>query len=133
MNTEQLNLILEDPLKLRYHDFDTINRSSTLAEPTDADQVVFQRALLLLEKALSHRQELVRLIGVEVSGLTGWSQQAHMFEGTNERLARLNQAIDRIRLKYGFTSIQTGRAYALKDIYSRDRKGYRLNTPSLSR
>ena len=49
------------------------------------------------------------------------------------RLERLNRAIDRIRTKYGFAAIQTGRTLRLKDIFPESEGGYTLQTPSLSR
>ncbi|MDP6494705.1 MAG: hypothetical protein QGI09_04660, partial [Dehalococcoidia bacterium] len=118
-------------LKLRYYDFETISRSSTLAEPTDVDQLVFQRALALFEKALSQRKEAIRLIGVEASHLAGHGRQLHMFDGNDEKLARLNETVDRIRRKYGFTSIQTGRTFTLREVFAEDERDFHLHTPSL--
>ncbi len=42
-----------------------------------------------------------------------------------------NQTIDRIRNRYGFTSIQTGQTLLLKDIFSGDKKEDNHHTPSL--
>jgi hypothetical protein len=41
-----------------------------------------------------------------------------MFDQTSRRLELLDKTIDRIRRKYGFTAIQTGRTFALEDIFS---------------
>lgn len=107
-------------LKLRYADFDTITRSSTSAEATSSDDVIFSRAEELLHRALSQRRELVRLIGVEVSALTNYSSQLRLFEPAPQRLEYLDRAIDRIRRKYGLTSIQTGCTLPLKDLFASD-------------
>jgi len=56
-----------------------------------------------------------------------------MLDLSAQRLERLNKAIDRIRKKYGFTAIQTGRTLLLKDIFPSGDDGYTLHTPSLSR
>jgi len=56
-----------------------------------------------------------------------------MLDGSARRQEQLNKAIDRIRQKYGFTAIQTGRTLKLKDIFPEGGEGYRLTTPSLSR
>lgn len=104
-------------LKLRYSDFETITRSSASAEATSSDDVIFSRAEDLLHKALSQRWELVRLIGVEVSALTGFGRQLRLFEPVPQRLDYLDKAIDRIRKKYGFASIQTGRTLPLKNLF----------------
>ena len=56
-----------------------------------------------------------------------------MLDSGAARLERLDRAIDRIRNKYGFTSIQTGRTMRLKDIFPKGEGGYTLQTPGLSR
>ncbi len=120
-------------LKLRYADFDTINRSHSTKEAFDSDNIIFDTAVHLLDKALAGKQKLVRLIGVEVANLVSDAKQLYLFDYRAQRQERLDKAIDRIRNKYGFSSIQTGRTLALKDIFESDKKGYSLHTPSLSR
>jgi len=120
-------------LKLRYSDFDTINRSRSSAVTTDSDDVIFTTALRLLNGAISVKQKLVRLLGVEVSNLTGDGKQLQLFDYKLQRQERLDKAFDRIRKKYGFNSIQTGRTLALKDIFETEKKDFVLHTPSLSR
>jgi hypothetical protein len=56
-----------------------------------------------------------------------------MLDTSAQRQEQLNKAIDRIRKKYGFTAIQTGRTLKLKDIFPEGGEGYTLQTPSLSR
>jgi hypothetical protein len=56
-----------------------------------------------------------------------------MLSSSARRLEQLDRAIDRIRQKYGFTAIQTGRTLLLKDIFPPNDDGYTLHTPSLSR
>ncbi len=102
-------------LKLRYADFETISRRLTLTEASDRDEVIFTAALQLLSRALSWKQKLVRLLGVEVSNLMK-GKQLSMLDSETQRLEHLDRAIDRIRRKYGFTSIQTGRTLPLKGV-----------------
>ena len=59
-------------LKIRYHDFETHTRSSTLAGPTDSPAVVARTALGLL--AATDLAGGLRLVGVGVSGLADWVQ-----------------------------------------------------------
>jgi DNA polymerase-4 len=120
-------------LKLRYADFETITRRISSKEATDADEVVFVGAVKLLDQALARKQKLVRLIGVGVSNLVGYGKQLNLFDSRPQRLRHLDKAIDRIRNKYGFTSIQTGRTLLLKDIFASRGGDYTLETPSLSR
>jgi hypothetical protein len=56
-----------------------------------------------------------------------------MIDNSAQRREQLDKAIDRIRKKYGFTAIQTGRTLKLKDIFPEGGEGYELQTPSLSR
>ncbi len=121
-------------LKLRYADFTTITRSHTLPQTTDSDQMIFDTGLRLLDRELFLEKQPVRLIGIGVSNLVESGGQLEMLGSSVQRLAQLNEAIDRIRNKYGFTAIQTGCTLLLKDIYpSKDGGGYTLHTPSLSR
>ncbi len=120
-------------LKLRYADFETITRRMSSTEATDADEVIFTGAVKLLDHALARNRKLVRLIGVGVSNLVGYGRQLHLLDSSPQRLAHLDKAIDRIRNKYGFTSIQTGRTLLLKDIFASRGDDYILETPSLSR
>ncbi|UCG54815.1 MAG: DNA polymerase IV [Dehalococcoidia bacterium] len=120
-------------LKLRYSDFTTITRSLTLRQSIDSDDAIFNAGFRLAEKALGHEKRPVRLIGIGVSNLTQPGRQLGMLDGSVERLAQLNRAVDRIRQKYGFTAIQKGRTLPLKDVFPETAKGYTLHTPSLSR
>jgi DNA polymerase-4 len=120
-------------LKLRFANFDTINRSFSSSEATSSDDVIFATAVQLLDKAFDGKQKLVRLIGVEVSNLTGDAQQLRLFDYNNQRQERFDKAIDRIRKKYGFNAIQTGRTLALSDPFDSDSRGFIPHTPSLSR
>jgi len=120
-------------LKLRYADFTTITRHHTLRQASDSDQTIFDTGVELLNQALSQEKQKVRLIGIGVSSLTEPAKQLDMLDLSAPRLERLNKAIDRIRQKYGFTAIQTGRTLLLKDLFAANEDGYTLHTPSLSR
>jgi len=120
-------------LKLRYADFTTITRSHTLKQTSDTDQTIFDTGEQLLKKALLAEKQPVRLIGIGVSNLTEPGRQLDMLDSSAQRVEQLNKAIDRIRKKYGFTAIQTGRTLQLKDIFPETDRGYTLGTPSLSR
>ncbi len=59
-------------IKVRLHDFTTLNRSSTLASPTDSPATIGRLARALL--ADLDTSGGVRLLGVGVSGLADWIQ-----------------------------------------------------------
>jgi DNA polymerase-4 len=120
-------------LKLRYADFTTITRRYTLNQSDDTDQTIFDTGVRLLSKALAADKQLVRLIGIGVSGLSEPERQLDMLDSSAQRRRQLDRTIDRIRKKYGFTAIQTGQTLRLKDIFAETEGGYTLHTPSLSR
>jgi DNA polymerase-4 len=120
-------------LKLRYADFTTITRRQTLSQTTDSDQTIFDTGVKLLNRELAGEKQPVRLIGTGVSALVAAGGQLAMLDSSARRQEQLNKAIDRIRKKYGFTAIQTGRTLKLKDIFGEGGEGYTLTTPGLSR
>jgi DNA polymerase-4 len=98
-------------LKLRYSDFETLTRQVTMSSPTDLEQVIFDQAARLLDKAWD-RSRQVRLIGVGVTKLEAEERQLSLFEGEGdgrtEKLRRLSKYVDRIREKYGDEAIRRG-------------------------
>ena len=101
-------------IKVRYADFTTITRQRTLPQPTNIDQTIFQTGNDLLQKAVADNRLAIRLIGIGVSNLSEPGMQLSLMNSTEQRLEKLNRAVDRIRDKYGFTAIQTGRTIVLK-------------------
>jgi DNA polymerase-4 len=100
-------------IKVRFTDFTTITRQCTLPQMTDLDQAIFQIGNDLLKHAMTAERQAIRLIGVGVSNLSEPGQQLFLMNSTEQRLEKLNRAVDRIRDKYGFTAIQTGRTVGL--------------------
>jgi len=120
-------------IKLRYSDFTTITRSHTLSQSTDTDQAIFQVGEDLMRKALAADRRAIRLIGIEVSNLVEPGKQLSMLNGNEQRQEKLNRAVDRIRTKYGFSAIQTGRTLWLKDIFPEGSDDQTPPTPNLPR
>lgn len=120
-------------IKLRTSDFTTITRNHTLPQASDADEVIFEAGLRLLQQALVKERRAVRLIGIGVTNFTESGQQLSLLDNSTQRLAKLDKAVDRIREKYGFGAIQTGRTMKLKDLFEENERGYNLHTPGLSR
>jgi DNA polymerase-4 len=101
-------------IKVRYADFTTITRQSTLPQMTDLDQIIYQTGYNLLQKAIATNRQAIRLVGIGVSGLSQPGNQLSLMDNAEQRLGKLNKAVDRIRDKYGFGAIQTGRTIQLK-------------------
>ena len=94
-------------LKLRFSDFHTITRSTTLTEPTNSDQQIYRSASGLLE-AVNLARRKVRLVGVAVSNLdTG--EQPQLLATANSRESEVDKAMDTVRERFGTDSVQRAR------------------------
>ncbi len=102
-------------LKLRFSDFRTITRSTTLTESTNADQQIYRSASSLLD-AVNLAQRKVRLVGIAVSNLdTG--KQPQLLVTANSRKSEVDKAIDAVRERFGTASIQRARIAGDKPAY----------------
>lgn len=96
-------------IKLRWADFTTLTRQVTLEHPTNLDNEIYAAATQLFSQAWPPGKQ-VRLIGVGVSGLTAPAHQLSLW-GTQaaERERRLQQALDKIRDRFGEQAIWRAR------------------------
>ena len=95
-------------LKLRYKDFTTITRAHSLETPTQLDNEIFQQIRTLFHANWRNGAE-VRLLGVHASSFTDVSTQADFLEdGTRGRWEQALSAADRLRDKFGESSITLG-------------------------
>ncbi len=85
-------------IKIRYANFDTHSLQQTLPY-TAFDHILIPAAKELFRR-LYNRRMRIRLVGVQLSRLIRGHQQLNMFEDTPEQ-ARLYQAIDKMKKKYG--------------------------------
>ncbi|MFC5492954.1 DNA polymerase IV [Nocardioides caricicola] len=74
-------------IKVRLHDFTTLNRSTTLGSPTDSPATIARLARSLL--ADLDTSGGVRLLGVGVSGLADWVQEDLFGETAEEEVEEL--------------------------------------------
>lgn len=103
-------------VKIRYGDFTTYTRSISISVGTNQTDIIYQKAIYLLEKnKLLNRP--IRLLGVGVSNLSPEGpEQLSLFEN-NLKMEKLAKTIDLIRDKFGETSVI--RARNLDDFKSR--------------
>jgi DNA polymerase-4 len=93
-------------LKLRYPDFKTITRATTI-DPTQDDAVVFDSVRLMLHKAYTRKLPL-RLLGVSLRNfVTADQTELSLFPQTQSRDKMLD-AINEIRKKFGNDVIHVG-------------------------
>ena len=115
-------------LKVKYHNFTKVTRAATLPSPTDDGATIYRTVLPLLKKTEAGRRP-VRLLGISVSHFgekqsprEEWGQ-IPLFGKRPEprspspgnkavrdpaRTAKLNEAVDRIREKFGERGIRPG-------------------------
>ena len=91
-------------LKLRYDDFSTITRSTSLPEPVNNDDDIFNTAYKLLADNIGQRP--VRLLGVYVSQLTPFGQASLFSDPRREKLTRL---MDELNTRHGRPVLYKGR------------------------
>jgi DNA polymerase-4 len=94
-------------LKLRWPDFTTLTRQTTLPHSTDQEEEIAGAALKLL-KAVRRPGQAVRLIGVGVSGLGPPVRQLGLWDAGSEKARKLQEAVDELREKYGDKVIHQG-------------------------
>jgi DNA polymerase-4 len=94
-------------LKLRWPDFTTLTRQTTLAQPTDLEEEIASTASALL-KSVRRSGQAVRLIGVGVSGLGPPVRQLSLWDDGGEKSRKLQDAVDALQEKYGSSVIHKG-------------------------
>lgn len=94
-------------LKIRWHDFTTLTRQTTLPTPTDSEEEIWRAAVKLM-KNVRNQNQAVRLIGVGVSGLGAPVRQLSLWDAGGEKSRRLQDVIDRLQEKYGKQVIHKG-------------------------
>jgi DNA polymerase IV len=86
-------------VKIRYKNFTTITRRTTVQKYVEMDKDIFQEAWRLLQKEL---RSPVRLIGV---GLSSFMDNEDLFSSLYEKDRKLHKAVDFVREKYGRKTI----------------------------
>ena len=97
-------------IKLKTTGFKSLTRSRTLLQPTQLAEVIYQEAKILLQPEVNGTS--FRLIGVNTSQFAapGDADQPDLLDSNTEDIARIENAIDAVRIKFGGPAIQKGRA-----------------------
>jgi DNA polymerase-4 len=117
-------------IKVRFSDFKTITRQITIPA-SNAQQRIFKHGLPVLKNLLKEKKR-IRLIGMNLSKFEYDRMQPSMFAVKEERLNRLNYAVDTVRDKFGFNSLFPATTFVMKKYFGESEDGYTLHTPSLS-
>ncbi len=95
-------------LKIRWSDFTTLTRQTTLPAVTDNEDEIGGAALSLMGKVRPPGKP-VRLIGVGVSGLGAPLRQLSLWDTAgSEKSRNLQKALDELRERYGDKAIRRG-------------------------
>ena len=107
-------------LKLRYGDFETATRASTLENPTNTTSELWLAASGLFEKWCQTSFRPIRLIGMSASQLgPGESQMALFIDPKNERAKKVDAVSDQIAAKFGTKSDSQRAEPAVRGVHSR--------------
>jgi DNA polymerase IV len=97
-------------LKIRHADFTDVGRSISFKEPTNLTSEILRLVDHLLRKTVTGNTK-VRQVGVRLSGIGHPVLQMNLFDPKRPLLSRRDQAVDKIRGRFGFESIRvSGRA-----------------------
>jgi DNA polymerase-4 len=94
-------------LKLRWPDFTTLTRQTTLRQLTDDEELIEKAALQLL-RSVRQSNQAVRLIGVGVSGLGQPVRQLGFWDSDSEKEGNLQKSVEALQEKYGKHIIKKG-------------------------
>ena len=98
-------------VSIRYLDFKTRSHQRKLEDPIDTTRAVYDTAKALLQELWKDQRPL-RLIGISLTNLTREdTRQLSLFEAddsAHQRDARLDQAVDALRNRFGSEIIQRG-------------------------
>ena len=97
-------------LKVRFADFHTITRSTSLQEPTHSTEEIYKIARTLLREQVNRKGRKVRLLGIATSHLSGQAvQQLDLFTSTSKaKTDRLEHTLDELRGRLGADILRRG-------------------------
>jgi DNA polymerase-4 len=120
-------------VRVRYGDGAFETAGARLGETSVLDAAIFRMARELLRRI--YRRCSVHLIGTTLAGLYRVEHaQGELYEQRGrEKLSSLYGTLDRIRSRFGHSSVIAGQSINLMDRLERDSYGYVLRTPSLTK
>jgi DNA polymerase-4 len=100
-------------VEVKYADFQTKSHQTTLADVTNSTNLIYEAACKLFMEFWNHSP--IRLLGVRATKLdeNEFSQVSLFDTGKQEKLTKLDSAIDKIRDKFGTDAVK--RASFIKD------------------
>lgn len=101
-------------VKMRFSDFQTVSRSTTLSVPSDITAEIVAKAITMLQSEFNQNQKPVRLVGVGMTNLVCREKyQKVLFEqGEKDRQTGLDRVTDQIMEKFGSKAIGGAKIFA---------------------
>ena len=98
-------------LKLKTSDFRQMTRSARLSDPTVLAEILYRSAMSLLQRETNGQR--FRLIGIGAAGLTDAAKAdpADLIDGDRAHWTQLEQAMDKVRGRFGAPAIERGRGW----------------------
>jgi DNA polymerase-4 len=91
-------------VKIRFSDFKTVSKRTKIP-PSNAQQVIFEYGTRVLQDIIIQGKKRIRLTGITLSRFQYDGLQPSIFEIEQRRLNQLNFALDKVRDKFGFSSL----------------------------
>ncbi len=117
-------------IKVRFSDFSTYSKRSSLEFPTYSFHSMCKIAIPLLDTLMNKKKLPLRLVGVKVEDI---SDRRDILPFVSLKGEKLSTGINDIKERFGFSSIMTLRELMLKDIYPSEKDGVVLKTASLTK
>ncbi len=96
-------------VKIRFGNFQTITRSTTLEQPTDLTDELYRPALALFNTWARGSFQPVRLIGVQAGPLTHEAPQQDLFtDPRREKIRQVEETLDQIKDRFGKRAVHRG-------------------------
>ena len=95
-------------IKVRFKDFRTLTRQTTLPEATDRAETIRQASHKLLAE-LDRGGQGVRLLGVRATGLESGAKQLSLFAPEVQRRAQLEESVRYLRERFGEGAVKWAR------------------------
>lgn len=116
---------------LRYFDFKTLSHQKVIADSVKTAREVHKIACELFDEVWSGLP--LRLVGVRTSHFYQGKTQPSLFSLDLQKQEKIENAIQRLREKYGFWSVYPACLAFSAKIYPKTQKGFLLHNPSCSR
>lgn len=94
-------------IKIRWPDFTTLTRQTTLPTSTDNEDDIYRAAVKLMDSVRKPNQA-VRLLGVGVSGIGAPVRQLSLWDVGSEKSRKLQEVVDELQERYGKDVIWKG-------------------------